>query len=140
MCGIYFNQAAVSKVSEYHVHIYADAQGNNGWMAHMLAQKLIAAFPGQVSGGSHVGVVGPHSRPNVEVDIKPEAFGAVLQMLQLNSNGLSVLIHPRTDDEHFDHLSAALWLGEPVPFNMAFFDRLAQAQARPPRGPQPPKR
>lgn len=140
MCGIYFNRAAVSKVSEYHVHIYFDEKGANGWMAHMLAQQLIAAFPGKVSGGNKVGVVGPHSRPNIEVDIKPVAFGEVLQMLQMNSNGLSVLIHPRTGDEHFDHLSAALWLGEPVPFNMGFFDRLGEAQARRAAGPRPPRK
>jgi DOPA 4,5-dioxygenase len=137
MCGLYFNKSAAAKVSEYHVHIYFSEDGADRWMAEMLANRLVQAFPGKVTGGHAVGKVGPHTRPNIEVDIAPEAFGEVLKTLQLNSQGLSILVHPRTGDEVFDHLSAALWLGQPVPFNEAFFDRLMNRAAN---GPKPPRR
>ena len=140
MCGPYFNFAASPKASEYHVHIYFDAQ--DAWermQAQTLARELLHRFPGKVSGGQQVGKVGPHTRHNIEVDIKPEAFGEVVQALQMNSQGLSVLIHPRTGDELFDHQSAALWLGKPVPFNEKFFEQVLAQQSGQAIAPRRPK-
>jgi DOPA 4,5-dioxygenase len=41
--------------------------------------------------------------------------------LQLNSRGLSILVHPHTGDEAKDHLEFAIWLGRQLPLNDAFF-------------------
>ena len=128
MCGPYFNFSA-AKVSEYHIHIYT----RDGWedfLATALAGELQERFPGQVSAAHKVGKVGPHTLDNTEVDIKPEAFGDVVRFLQMNAQGMSILIHPRTGDEFFDHKQAAMWIGEPVAFNDKFFDAIHAAQSR----------
>lgn len=134
MCGPYFNFSA-AKASEYHIHIYT----RDGWedvVATSLAQELRNVARGKVSGAHKVGRIGPHTLENVEVDIAPEAFGDVVRFLQMNAQGLSILIHPRTGDEVFDHKQAALWIGMPVPFNEAFFAQIvANQNARPPRRP-----
>lgn len=128
MCGPYFNFSA-TKASQYHVHIYFDDQSElNRFEAETLMHMLLEKFPGKVTGGYEVGKIGPHTRANFEVDIKPEAFGDVIQALQLAGTGLSILIHPRTGDELFDHKKAAMWLGVPVAFNEMFFDSLRKVQ------------
>ncbi len=130
MCTPFFNPSA-AKVSEYHVHIYYDAANEyQAWLAKELAARLLQRFPGKVTGGDVIGRIGPHTQENVEVDVTPDAFGDVVRFIQLNSQGLSVLIHPRTGDEVFDHGHTALWLGAPLPFNQAFFDRVQAAQDR----------
>ena len=58
------------------------------------------------------------------MDIKPESFGKVVSWLQLNSNGLSILVHPRTGDELKDHLELPLWLGKQRELNPAYFAQL----------------
>lgn len=126
MCGPYFNFSA-AKSREYHIHIYA----RDGWevvLATSLAAQLRKLAPGKVSDAHKVGRVGPHTLENVEVDIAPEAFGEVVRFLQMNAQGLSILIHPRTGDEVFDHRQAAMWIGTPVPFNEGFFARLVANQ------------
>ena len=41
----------------------------------------------------------------------PDLFGAIVPWLALNRDGLSVFIHPETDDPVADHTDHALWLG-----------------------------
>lgn len=60
--------------------------------------------------------VGPHPIHMWELDTAgkydPALFARVLAFYQLNHNGLSVLIHPRTDSTQLvDHTEHALWLG-----------------------------
>lgn len=141
MCGPYFNLTAAD-VSEYHVHIYFEENDNvlSRMEAQHLAWAVLNAFPQTATGGDPVGIVGPHTRPNIELDVKPEGFADVVRFLQLNSQGLSILIHPRTGDETFDHKRAALWLGTPVPLNEAFFERLqAREVAQRQQGFKPPR-
>jgi DOPA 4,5-dioxygenase len=117
--------ATQAKIKDYHIHIYFNAQD---WQQEMtaqnIAQSLQTLFPNDVKGVYNVGVVGPHSAPNVELDIKKESFGRIVQWLQQNGNDLSILIHPETGDDMKDHLESSLWLNRVTPYNDAFFDRL----------------
>ena len=161
MCGPYvsFNKAA-SDVRNYHVHIYFEA-GTAGWagMTGVTAEEVAATlkkkFPDMVGRISKVAAQGPHTKPNYAISLKPEGFAQVVQFLQLNRNDLSILVHPHTGDEIFDHKEAALWLGEPVALNESFFAailqqredkmqslidaRLAELGQRTPKAARPPK-
>ena len=128
MCGPYFNFSA-AKASEYHVHIYFKETWDE-WQAEMLAVGLKGAFGDKVSKPHTAGAIGPHTQRNIEVDVKPEALAEVLLAIQANNQGLSVLVHPRTGDEVFDHKVAAVWVGQPVAFNEKFFEQIAANQNR----------
>ncbi len=124
MCGPYFNFAA-RQASEYHVHIYFEAGKDSEWQADLLAMDLQILFRKDVSDLHRVGKIGPHTQNNISLDITPESFGKVVAWLQLVNPGLSILVHPRTGDEVFDHKKAALWLGQPVAFNERFFEAIS---------------
>ncbi len=42
---------------------------------------------------------------------------AFVPWLMLNRLGLTVLVHPNTEDARADHLVHALWMGEVLPLN-----------------------
>jgi DOPA 4,5-dioxygenase len=124
-------EAAQGRIEGYHVHIYFSndkdevANYRERMIAQMLGAELKDFFGDDVKGVYNVGVVGPHGKPNVEIDISRESFGRVVQWLQHNnSEGLSILVHPETGDDLKDHLENSLWLNKETPYNQAFFDRL----------------
>lgn len=117
-------QKTKSTITEYHIHIYYD---NDASDAKTLADNLITLFPKTITGPYSIGIVGPHTKRNIEVNVAADAIGDVLPWLQLNNPGLSILIHPRTGDEVKDHLERSLWLGTPVNFNERFFAQFAKA-------------
>jgi len=138
MCGPYFNLKAAKPlpVSGYDIHIYF---GKDSWqdrfLADALAQALAEAFPRDVKRVQEIGIKGPHSSPNIEVDITPESFGKVLTWLQMNHEHLSILIHPHTGDEMRDHTALANWVGEPLPLKL---EALQPAPSPKKPGAQPP--
>jgi hypothetical protein len=66
----------------------------------------------------------------VAVISKPEDRGTVNQViewLEANRNGLSVLVHPHTTDGFLeDHTTHALWLGTPMKLGVIPTARLVQ--------------
>jgi aromatic ring-cleaving dioxygenase len=54
----------------------------------------------------------------VQLIFKPAEFAAVVPWLMRNRNGLSVLVHPLTEDSVRDHSEQELWLGTPVPLRL----------------------
>ena len=133
-----------AKIKDYHIHIYFDANdrkfGLSQYQAQQLADDIQTLFPDAVRGIYNVGKVGPHGGTNVEVDITKESFAEILQWLQVNGRGLSILIHPETGDDLKDHLESSLWLNRVTPYNDAFFDRLRAGKPDAPvkkTGPSP---
>jgi aromatic ring-cleaving dioxygenase len=49
-----------------------------------------------------------------------DQFAAVVPWLMLNRGGLSILVHPITDDPVADHEMNPLWLGEVVAIDVEF--------------------
>ena len=45
----------------------------------------------------------------------PEVFAQFVPWLMLNRAGLTILVHPNTNNPRRDHLVHALWLGEMLP-------------------------
>src|SRR5262249_13653063 len=111
---------AAKQIEGYHIHIYHN-DGKSFLSARETAESIQDLFEGDVRGVSSIGAVGPHLTPNFGVYIKPEAYGRVVQWLQANSDGLSILIHPETGDDVKDHLKSSMWLGTQLGYNDKFF-------------------
>lgn len=137
MCGSYFNLEALRRdetpVKSYDIHIYYTPGTAEAVQVHDVWQKLNILFPDAIRDGGFVGKVGPHTRENLDLSLRKEHFGEVVAWLQRHSEGLSILIHPKTGDEWKDHMESAMWIGQPVPFSERFFAPLK------PKAPNAPK-
>ena len=120
MCTEDFND--VAKVRGYHVHIYFKPQADE-WQAERLMEEIVQRFPDAVESASKIGAIGPHLSSNYAVHIGKEGFAEIVQWLQLNGRGFSILIHPETEDGVKDHLESAMWLGKQLGLNQALFDQ-----------------
>ena len=119
-------------LSGYHIHIYSAATPSNMEAAKKIAKELHILFPNDTDTGSLIGVVGPHSKENIAMDMTKEGFAKITAWLQLNdTQSLSILIHPETNNVIKDHLESAIWIGNPTPFNESFFERVRKASLKP---------
>ena len=122
---------AMQAIEGYHLHIYYGS--NDKAVADRVARSVETLFADDLIGPSHaIGAVGPHTAQNVAVYIRPEGFGRIVQWLQMNSEGLSILIHPETGDDLKDHLEGSMWLGKQMDYNQRFFDMLKSKAAMQP--------
>jgi len=55
-------------------------------------------------------------------------FPRIVPWLMLNRGGLSVLVHPQTDDAYDNHTIHALWLGPPLPLRVEGLRRSRERQ------------
>jgi aromatic ring-cleaving dioxygenase len=104
-----------SATQGYHAHIYYDAE------TRPIAERLREAI------GNRFGVelgrwrdepVGPHPVPMYQAAFPAAEFPRIVPWLMLNRGGLSVLVHPQTEDTYDDHTIHALWLGAPLPLRV----------------------
>lgn len=103
--------------ASFHAHLYwTDAAGRA--TADRLLAELVARF-GVVPGTRRATAGGPHPAPELHVGFPLARFGEVVPWLMLSRCGLSVLVHPETGDARADHTAHALWLGAPLPINLA---------------------
>ncbi len=68
------------------------------------------------------GPIGPHPVPMFEAWFQPEVLHVVLEWIYYNRQGLSVLIHPLSENELKDHTERALWLGEKQPLDLSILN------------------
>jgi DOPA 4,5-dioxygenase len=115
-------------IEGYHIHIYHE-DVMQGFSAHNLVTSLTTLFPQYIRGVYNVGKVGPHVETNTELDITKEGFAEVLQWLQVNSAGLSILVHPETGDDIQDHLHSSIWINKEMGYNEEFFEALKARRA-----------
>ena len=104
-----------SATQGYHAHIYYDPE------TRPIAERLREAI------GNRFGVelgrwrdepVGPHPVPMYQAAFPAAEFPRIVPWLMLNRGGLSVLVHPQTEDAYDDHTIHALWLGAPLPLRV----------------------
>jgi len=69
-------------------------------------------------------VVGPHVLPMLEIDFPGSEYDSIVEWLDENREGRSVLIHEDTGDDPRDHGEGARWLGEPLPIRFEFFEEI----------------
>jgi len=97
-----------SRVRGYHAHIYYDPETRT--TAERLRTGIGDRFQARL-GSWHDEPVGPHPVAMYQVAFAAEEFSTLVPWLMLNREGLSVLVHPLTDDSVADHTRFALWLG-----------------------------
>lgn len=97
------------KIESYHAHVYYADERSRALAAQLrtaLGERFAVAL-----GNWHDQPVGPHPLPMYQVSFAAAEFPRVVPWLMLNHDGLSILIHPNTDDGYRDHAEHALWLG-----------------------------
>jgi aromatic ring-cleaving dioxygenase len=117
----------LSEIHSYHAHIYYDpasrprAERLRAWVAERFLVRL---------GAWHDAPVGPHPEAMFQIAFATEAFPQLVPWLMLNHSGLTVLVHPNTDDEHADHLVHALWMGQILPLETTGLSHSLREQGR----------
>ena len=122
----------IGEIANYHAHIYYDVATARD-RAELLRRQIGERFLVRI-GAWHDAPVGPHPIAMFQVAFDVVVFAAFVPWLMLNRNGLSVLVHPNTDNERDDHLVNALWLGAPLPLDasMLSISLRANGKANPP--------
>ena len=114
----------MTDIREFHAHVYFDAATRE--TAEQLHDALTRRFDVRL-GALHGRPVGPHTKPMFQVTLAPEQFAGVVSWLMLNRSGLSVLVHPTTDDMIADHDTHPFWMGQALPLDIEFLRRHAGA-------------
>jgi aromatic ring-cleaving dioxygenase len=104
-----------------HCHIYYTAQTRN--IAVDLQQKILQGFSNKVQVGRLIDrPIGPHPTPMFEVDFHSEVARELVPFLETDRAGLSVLLHPVSEDEVGDHTQRAVWLGSKLDLDIQFLE------------------
>jgi DOPA 4,5-dioxygenase len=111
----------VTDITGFHAHVYFDEATRE--VAERLRGELTPRFAVEL-GRVHAQPVGPHPKPMYQVAFAGAEFAAFVPWLMLNRAGLSILVHPNTDDPVADHEANPLWLGQPLPLDVDFIRRV----------------
>jgi DOPA 4,5-dioxygenase len=101
-------------IKSYHAHIYFDEDSYEKaallrrWVAERFAVEL---------GNWNREPRGPHVTPSFYFGFTNDLLAVIVPWLQLNSLGLTILLHPNTADPRADHLYYALWVNRSQPVN-----------------------
>lgn len=98
---------AASEVRSYHAHVYFDEDSH--YKAAQLRRWIAERFVVEL-GPWNTGPVGPHTSPSFYFGFTRVQLLEIFPWLQLNSLGLTILIHPNTGDPRADHLYYAAWI------------------------------
>jgi DOPA 4,5-dioxygenase len=104
---------------DFHAHVYFDAATRE--TAKRVQEELVDGLA--VDAQWRDGPIGPHPVANFRVKLSTDQFGEVVPWLMRHRSGLSVLVHPFTEDSVGDHTERALWLGDRVALDIDFLRR-----------------
>lgn len=103
-----------TQVRSYHAHIYFDEDTHE--KAALIRRWSAERFPVEL-GDWNLEPRGPHVTPSFYFGFNNELLPILVPWLQLNSLGLTILLHPNTGDPRSDHLYYALWVNRSQPVN-----------------------
>ena len=109
-------------ITSYHAHVYYKDDDNRA-RAAVLREAIEERFE-VTMGRWRDEPVGPHPVPMYQVAFEPDQFAAIVPWLMLNRDGLTILIHPNTDDAVADHRDQPFWFGEVLPLDIGFLESL----------------
>jgi aromatic ring-cleaving dioxygenase len=115
-------------VKSYHAHFYFDEDTYE--KAALLRKWSAERFPVEL-GNWNLEPRGPHVTPSFYFGFTNNLLPIVVPWLQLNSLGLTILLHPNTDDPRADHLYYTLWVNRSQPVNAYNMHRPGQEGAEP---------
>lgn len=140
MCGPFVNlkeEWKKANIAEFHIHIYKKNDSDADLELVRNIQSIVGKASGTyLKGPFDIGKVGPHIRPNTELNLVGDKSRIYLQMI-LNEielfnrdrlfkgqEPLSVLVHPETGNFLKDHDPSNIkWFGQPLGFNPDFMAR-----------------
>ncbi len=111
-----FPNRDLDAIDGWHAHIYYDPAKTKDAAAG-LRERIVAAFPDTRMGRWHDEAVGPHLVSMYQVAFRKDQFDRLVQWLALNRDGLSILVHPLTENAWNDHIVFGFWLGDRLPLN-----------------------
>ena len=101
-------------IKSYHAHVYFDEDSYE--KAALIRKWVIERFSVEL-GNWNLQPRGPHVTPSFYFGFTNDLLPVLVPWLQLNSLGLTILLHPNTDDPRADHLYYALWVNRAQPVN-----------------------
>lgn len=110
--GLPAKPRAYTDILSYHAHIYFDE--DTYAKAARLRKWVIERFPVEL-GNWNLEPRGPHVTPSFYFGFTNDLLPIIIPWLQLNSLGLTILLHPNTDDPRADHLYYTLWVNRSQP-------------------------
>ena len=110
----------IGQIQDYHIHVYYDDASKT--KAEVLRGKLEAAFPDAKYGRWHDKPVGPHPHWSYQVHFPVEMFPQIVPYVAMERDGLTVLVHPNTDDDLADHRDFAMWMGTIPELALSIFE------------------
>jgi DOPA 4,5-dioxygenase len=103
-----------TEIESYHAHIYFDEDTHE---KAALIRKWVADRFSVELGNWNLVPRGPHVTPSFYFGFTNDLLPVIIPWLQLNSLGLTILLHPNTEDPRADHLYYALWVNRSQPVN-----------------------
>jgi DOPA 4,5-dioxygenase len=101
-------------IKSYHAHFYFDDDTYE--KAALVRKWAIERFPVEL-GNWNLEPRGPHVTPSFYFGFTNDLLPILVPWLQLNSLGLTILLHPNTSDPRADHLYYTLWVNRSQPVN-----------------------
>ncbi len=101
-------------IKSYHAHVYFDEDSYE--KAALIRRWSSERFLVEL-GDWNTEPRGPHTTPSFYFGFANDLLPKIVPWLQLNSLGLTILIHPNTTDPRADHLYYALWVNRSQPVN-----------------------
>ena len=102
----------IELIASYHAHVYYDPASTRE-VAGTLRRQVSERFSVRL-GRWFDQPMGPHGQAMFQIAFRKPLFRTLVPWLMLNRNGLSILVHPNSDDQRLDHLQRGLWLGPAV--------------------------
>jgi len=112
--GLPSKPRAFTDIKSYHAHFYFDQDTFE--KAALIRRWAGERFPVEL-GDWNLQPRGPHVTPSFYFGFTNDLLPVLIPWLQLNSLGLTTLVHPNTDDPRADHLFYTLWVNRSQPVN-----------------------
>ncbi|MBS1812329.1 MAG: DOPA 4,5-dioxygenase family protein [Acidobacteria bacterium] len=112
--GLPKNPRPYTDIKSYHAHFYFDEDSYE--KAALVRKWSLERFPVEL-GNWNLEPRGPHVTPSFYFGFTNDLFSIIVPWLQLNSLGLTILLHPNTTDPRADHLYYTLWVNRSQPVN-----------------------